>query len=164
MAEYEEEQIEFAILGLVKDPLIGHVAALAINIKSIIALERHLDNTKPDWKDFLAYSLATEGALTEGVLINPDPDYNIDQATLDQATILSSVDKTLQSDMLSDIIACRQDLVTEQTGLRMAIKEQQQSRRADEERAANRRHDHGPLVRKLLDILEHKHALKPLLK
>ena len=163
MAEYEEEQIEFAILSLIKDPLIGHVAALAVNIKSIMTIEKHLDNSKPDWKDFLAGSTSNEGALTNGVLLTPHPDYELCQATLDEAAILASVERALQSNISSDIIAHRQELVTKQAGLRMAIKEQQQSQRSDEERAASRRHDHGPLVKKLLEILERKHALKPLL-
>ena len=163
MAEYEEEQIEFAILSLVKDPLIGHIAALAANVKSIMALEKHLDGVKPNWKDFLGDSSNSESAMTNGVLTTPHADYELCQATLDQAAILSSVERALQSDVPSDIIACRQELVTDQAGLRMAVEEQQHSQRSDDERAASRRHDHGSLVKKLLEILKRKHALKPLL-
>lgn len=163
MAEYEEGQIEFAILSLVKDPLVGHVAALAVNVKSIIALERRLDNIASDWKSFVADSTLSEGALTNYILYNPDPGYELCQATLEQAAILPSIEGALQSDLASEIIARRQELVTEQASLRLAIKEEQQSQRSDEERAASRRHDHGPLVGKLLELLEHKVALESLL-
>lgn len=163
MAEYEEGQIEFAILSLVKDPLLSHVAALAVNVKSIIALERRLDNVASDWKSYVANSTLGEGALTNVILTSPDPGYELCQAMLDQAAILPSIEGALQSDLISDIIARRQELVTEQASLRLAVKEEQQSRRSDEERAASRRHDHGPLVSSLLEILEHKVALESLL-
>ena len=163
MAEYEEGRIEFAILSLVKDPLTSHVHALAENIKSIIALERRLDEVRPDWKDFMADTATSEGALTNGILTTPDPDYELCQASLDQAAILPSIEQAVKSDVPSDVIACRQKLATEQTTLRVAIKEDQQSQRSDEERAASRRHDHGPLVKKLLEMMKQKNALKQLL-
>lgn len=163
MAECEEGQIEFAILSLVKDPLLSHVTALAVNVKSIIALERRLDNLGSDWKSCVANSTLGEGVLTNGNLTSPDPGYELCQAMLDQAAILPSIIEALQSDLVSEIIARRQELVTEQARLRLAITEEQQSRRSDEERAVSRRHDHGPLVSSLLEILEHKVALESLL-
>ena len=163
MAQYEEEQIEFAILSLVKDPLGSHVATLAANIQSIMALERRLNNVEPNWKDFVAYSTTSDSTLTNGILTAPDPDYELCQATLDEAKILSSIELVLLSHVPLDIIACRQELVTRQASLRAAIKEEQQSQRSDEVRAASRRHDHGPLVKKILEILKRKKALKFLL-
>ncbi len=163
MAEYEGGQIEFAILSLVRDPLISHVAALAVNIKSIIALERRLDYVKPDWRNSVANYTMSEGALTNGILTSPDPEYELCQAMLDQVAILPSIEGALQCEAVSEIIVDRQQLVAEQAHLRLAIKEEQQSQRSDEERAASRRHDHGPLVRKLLGVLNHKNALKALL-
>ncbi len=163
MAQYEEEQIEFAILSLVKDPLVSHVAALAANIQSIMALERRLDDVEPNWKDFVAYSTTNDSTLTNGILTAPDPDYELCQATLNEAEILPSIKVLVLSDVPLDIIAGRQELVTGQASLRAAIKEEQQSQRSDEERAASRRHDHGPLVKKILETLKRKKALKSLL-
>ena len=162
MAQYEEGQIEFAILSLVKEPLTGHLSALAASVKTIVALETRLDEVKPDWRDFV--TSATAGNIaTNDVLTKPDPGYELCQATVDQAVCLPSVEAAFKSDEASDLIASRQQLAAEQVTIRMAIKEGQQSRRVDEERAESRRYDHGPLIKKLLGILKEKGALKSLL-
>ena len=163
MAQYEEGQIEFAILSLVKDPLTGRVDALAGNVKTIVALETRLDEVQPNWRNFMTTTTAGGDIPIDKVLTKSDPTYGLYQAMIDQAAYLPSVAAPFKNDDAQELIACRAEIAIEQVTIRMAIKEEQQSRQADIERAESRRHDHAPLVKKLLEFLNEKGALEPLL-
>ncbi|MCJ1390841.1 hypothetical protein MMC18_003702 [Xylographa bjoerkii] len=165
MAEYEDGQIEFAILGLVKDPLINLVHELASNVKGIQALETHLDEANPNWRSFTACtSIETEG-VPENTLFGPDLHFQIDEATIESAVLLPEVQHKLSSGSTSDadIIGIRKKLAFEQTNLRVAIKEEQASDHHDEDRAAARRHDYGPAVKTWIEFLARKGILGDLL-
>lgn len=160
MAKYEEGQIEFAILGLVKEPLSGFVSTLARNVKSLAELTKRLDSLKPDWRDFIESSVNVNHALTENLVTGPDAIYELTQELIEQSQLAQSLEDVVLHDVAADIMDCRQKLVLEQTGLRASIIEEQQSIRSDQERAASRRHDYGPAVEALVDILARKGVLK----
>ena len=153
MAQYEEGQIEFAILSLVRDPLLKLVPALAENIKSIAALSAQLDRVKPDWQNFMAGPTNGDIAEPDGLLSGPDHAYELTQENIDRAKLPEKVVDLCLGDVASDIMAHRQELITGQAELRMSIKEEIQSNVSDEERAAARSCDYGAsmqsFVRKL---------------
>jgi len=143
MAQYEEGQIEFAILGLVSDPLLDLVPRLAENIKSITRLSARLDLIKHDWRDFEPSPV--NGQLT-GLLTAFDPTYALTPKHIDQADLPITIAKLCESDAVEDIITQRQQLVADQARLRLWIRDEQQSNQRDEERAAARRCDYGAMM------------------
>lgn len=160
MAKYEEGQIEFAILGLVKEPLSGFVSTLARNVKSLAELTKRLDSLKPDWRDFIESSVNVDRVLTENLVTGPDAIYELTQELIEQSQLAQSLEDVVLHDVAADLMDCHQKLVLEQTGLRASIIEEQQSIRSDQERAASRRHDYSPAVEALVDILARKGVLK----
>ena len=140
MAQYEEFQIEFAILSLICNPLIKLIAKLAENIKSIASLTTRLDAVKSDWRDFDMPSVNGE---SETVLTGPDAIYEVMKHDLELAKVSEHVARLCQSEIVEDIIAQRQQLISQQAGIRLSIRDEQQSNKSDEERAAARRCDYG---------------------
>ena len=146
MAQYEEGQIEFAILSLVRDPLLDLVPDLAENVKSIVELSKWLDIIKPDWEDFVFTSANGEAVSTGSLLTTSEPTYGLTQEDVDQAKLSSRILDLLRSGVISDIIEYRQELITTQAKLRMSIREEQQSNQSDDERAATRSCDYGARI------------------
>ncbi|KAL8711118.1 MAG: hypothetical protein Q9220_004499 [cf. Caloplaca sp. 1 TL-2023] len=154
MAQYEDGQVEFAVLSLVKEPLTAAVAALAENVKGIIALSRRLDQIAckggtevSDWTD------NSDQAL-RGIIRGPSKQYCLDQKAIEEATLVPAFERQLSSDKLSDLLTIRQELVTAQASLRTVIKDEARAVSADYERATNRRNDRGLLAKGLLEVLE----------
>ena len=146
MAQYDKEQIEFAILSLVKDPLLRLIPSLAANVKSIAALTSHLEEVNPDWRKSMLPSANGENTSTstDGYLTTADGSYGLEQHEIDDSVLLDqTLLALLDSDNVSDITAFRQKLVIEQAALRMEIQEERQSMYADESRAAARSQDFG---------------------
>ena len=143
MAQYEEGQIEFAILSLVRDPLLEMVPALAENVKAINQLSTRLDMVKPGWKDFIDSS--TDSAILENynLISKPNLAYGLTQEMLDHSEASQIVTDLCYCNVASEILRHREQLITMQAGLRMSIREEMQSNRSDEEKAAARTCDYG---------------------
>ena len=163
MAEYEDGQIEFAILGLVKDPLINLVHSLASNVKSLRALEGRLQDVKPTWRSFATFASSEKDGIPENTVFGPDAHFQLEQAAIERAALGPEVQHKLAGDSVADILDLRRNLAFEQTNLRVAIKEEQASDYHDEARAATRRHDYGPAVKLWIEILSAKGVLRDLL-
>ena len=163
MAEYEEGQIEFAVLALVKDPLLTLVASLAENVRCLRALSARLDDTQSDRTDFRATSAPVMDSLVDGTLLGPDLSYDLSEDAINHASIPSAVEQKFRDVATVDLLAYRQELEIGQADLRRSIKEEQQSVRSDEERAASRRHDYGPMLQAWVRMLARKQALRPLM-
>ena len=138
MAQYEEGQIEFAILSLVQDPLFNLVPALAENVKSITALSARLD--------FMTSSSNGHAVTSEDVLSGVDLNYCLTQEDLNRAKLPEKVVDLCLSDVAQDIVVHRQQLITAQAALRMSIKEELQLNVSDEERTAARSCDYGAMM------------------
>ena len=153
MAQYEEGQIEFAILSLVRDPLLEMIPALAKNVKAVSALSSRLDVIKPGWEDFLDSSIENENVGRNSLSIDASFTYGITQRMLDQAQPSQAVTDLYHGNKVPDILAHYRQLTTAQVALRMSIREEMQSNQSDEERAAARTCDYGArmqnFVRKL---------------
>ncbi|KAI5306553.1 hypothetical protein KEM56_000285, partial [Ascosphaera pollenicola] len=145
MAEYEEDQIEFSVLSLAKDPLIDLRAQLCSNIASLVAIDAHLSQSGVEVV-----------SLEEGTLTGPDATYGVTQSMLDDKNASSSIEALISSESSDQLIKRRADFAKSQRELRASITEEEQSRKADEEYAAQRRHDYRPPVEKWLRILAQK--------
>ena len=143
MAQYEEGQIEFAILSLVRDPLLEMVPALIKNVKAVNALSARLDVVKPGWKDFIDSPNNSKHAGMNSLTSEPNLAYGITQEMLDQAELSQAVIDLCHCNVVSDILRHREQLVTIQADLRTSIREEMHSNQSDEERAAARTCDYG---------------------
>lgn len=156
MAQYEEGQIEFAILSLVQDPLIKLIPALAENLKNVAALSARLDAIKPDWQESTT-SMANGGS--DGKLDAPDPAHGLTQKELDSAVSSQEVVNLCEMDVLPDIVEHREELITAQAELRVSIREELQSDQTDEERAAARSRDYGARLQNFVRTVRTKRAV-----
>lgn len=154
MAQYEDGQIEFAILGLVKEPLTRLVAALAENVKSITSISQRLDQINCDWRGLLSDSSGGDSPAEHNVVVGPSKQYGLDQDVIDRAVPCHTLGVQLGSDNVPDLLAARQELVTAQAGLKGSIRDEAVAIQADNERAASRRNDKGLLAKGLLQVLE----------
>ena len=155
MAQYEEGQIEFSILGLVKEPLPGFISNLAVNVKSLAQVAESLKLLKPDWRDFIEDSV-----MADHVVTGPDSIYGLTHELIERSQVPQALRDALLQNIAGVIMEYRQKLVLEQNGLRASIIQEQQSSRSDQERAASRRHEYGPAVQALAEILARKGILK----
>lgn len=161
MAQYEEGQIEFGLLALVRDPLIDHRQHLAENIKLIRACEDRLSKINSDWKAFAV----TEDGSGDSVITGPSSEYSITIADILQAEIPEATEKRINvDDDITTMIDLRQRAVTDQAGLRAAIRDEENIAAADMQKAESRRHDYGPAIQTWLRMLAEEGILKDLIQ
>ena len=163
MAEYEEGQIDFAILGLVKDPLTRLSEELASNIKGLQALSVHLDKKEPEWQAISRTLADGDDASTENTLHGPDPDYVVTEEAIANANLPNETQQKLTNSTVEDLLRHWKNLVMAQKSLRLSFKEEQASNRSDEEKAGERRHDYGPAVQAWLRFHAQKSVVKTIL-
>ena len=72
MAEYEEGQIEFGVLSLVKDPLLSLVPTLAEIVKVSAEASSRLQQVNPDWGHSIPTSSHGAPSSHESALTGPD--------------------------------------------------------------------------------------------
>ena len=152
MAAYEEEEIEFSILGLVRDPLPDLINDLAVNVRTLEILNQRATSL---------YSSTNTLDLDETVL-GPDPSLSLTREEIDAAVVPQ---ETLDEyEMCSDekLHEYRQKTSRSQRELRIRIREEQQSHWSDDAYAAGRRFDYGPAIRTWLRRLAQKEQLQEL--
>lgn len=162
MATYEEDQIEFSILSLVKDPIIDLTTQLALNVKSLSVITEQLASLSVPATELNSLNWDASSSY-DATIHGPDLAFGLTQEVIDQVNMpedIITVCKAGKSDALG---IYRQKLMTSQKDIRASIKEEQQARRADEEHAAGRRHDYGPAVHKWAGILARKKMFQELL-
>jgi ubiquitin carboxyl-terminal hydrolase L5 len=152
MAAYEEEEIEFSILGLVRDPLPDLINDLAVNVRSLEILNQRATSLCPS-SDTLA--------LDETVL-GPEPSLSLTREEIDAAVIPVETLEDYQTCSDEKLQEYQQTISRSQRELRTRIREEQQSHRSDDEYAAGRRFDYGPAVRTWLRRLAQKQQLQEL--
>ena len=146
MAEYEEDQIEFALLGLVKDPLIQLQQALHDNVCALEMIDdRHSATT--DGANDLELPNAFEQNMLQESCITPELKERLAQAT--------------SPNLLTQL---RSELENEQLSLKSAVKDEKQALGRDVVKASQRRHDYTLVIRSWLEMLIDKGELKTLIE
>ena len=148
MVQAEENQIEFAILGLVKDPLYTFRSSLAANVKSINALSERMHEIRSKGKALSHNQPQTQGSYANShVLEGPDLSLGLTQQQIEESALPEPISTLLSSssssDSLPDLMIQRTELIAAQTSLKLAIQEEQQSANQEEDRANARRGDMG---------------------
>lgn len=153
MAAYEEDHIEFSILGLTRDPLPDFIQELAINVKSLEMIhDRLLSGSDPN-------AAAATIANYEGTVIGPEQSLELTGAAIDAAVIPEVTQEEYRSCSPDQLQAHRQGLCQAQGELRCRVREELQSQRADDDYATGRRYDYGPAVRTWMRFLARKQVL-----
>ncbi|KAJ5767930.1 hypothetical protein N7533_000513 [Penicillium manginii] len=142
MAAYEEEQIEFSILGLVRDPLPDLTQELAVNIRSLEVINKRLMAYGATDADSSPVSSQPLEALQE-TLLGPDPFYGLTRFMIDEAVIPEGLS---EEQSLSCLLEKQDKLRKAQPGLRGRVREEQQAQDADDDHATGRRYDYGPAI------------------
>lgn len=153
MAAYEEDQIEFSILGLVRDPLPDLIQRLAINVKSLEILH----------ECFLPQEDVVAATSTSEMVLGPNESYGLTREQIDAVEVSEAIPaevppfKEWQRERWDELRNAQHEL-------RARIREEQQSQRADEDYATGRRYDYGPAIRTWLRLLARKQQLAELLQ
>lgn len=145
---------DFAVMSLVEDPLATLVPRLAENVAALQAITKHLQSIKTSSEDSLSRDKCED--LSKDFVDGPDLGYGLDQGMIDKALVSKSTMKTLQCSDYSVLVTHRFELLAAQGSICSSIKEEQESRRSDQERATRRRHDIEPLSIQLLRALSHQ--------
>ncbi|KAJ5930741.1 hypothetical protein N7466_006234 [Penicillium verhagenii] len=154
MAAYEEDQIEFSILGVVRDPLHDLIRQLAINVRSLQMLNARLTSSATP---VLPDGITSLSEFKETVL-DSDLSYGLGHEEIDAAV----VPEMTSSEASPGFAAELEELREAQGELRVRIREEQQSQRIDEDHARGRRYDYGPALRTWLRFLARKQVLAEL--
>ncbi|KAF2086290.1 ubiquitin carboxyl-terminal hydrolase [Saccharata proteae CBS 121410] len=161
MAQYEEQQVEFGLLSLTKDPIIDARRELAGNIRIIQAIEERLQSVNHDWRSFNPTPDGTE----DDVLNGPTSGLHITAESIMNSQNPELITRKLGSeDDAETLFDLRQKYVTEQASLIAAILDEDASACADEVKAESCRHDYGPLIRTWLGMLAENDVLKELVE
>lgn len=159
MDEYEEDQIEFSILSLVKDPLPGLVDKLATNVKCLQAVKRHiaaLESTPESETDFA-------NSLGESTILGSDESFSLSKDKIDSSELPATQREIYKACSVEKLSQHRQSLSDEQRGLRATVRDEQQSQQADEDYATGRRYDYVPAVKAWMQSLAQKRAIEDLI-
>lgn len=155
MEGYEEDQIEFSILSLVRDPLPGLVNELAVNIKQLQKIERAITSRERE------NTGVGPGVMAENTLLEPDVSYEVTAKSINEAAVPAGKEYSEYS--TDELEQHRRDLSRLQMELRATIREEQQLQQADDDYAAGRRYDYGPAIRTWLRFLARKRFVEDLI-
>ncbi|EDP53179.1 ubiquitin C-terminal hydrolase 37 [Aspergillus fumigatus A1163] len=160
MAEYEEDQIEFSILSVAKDPLVELEDKLAINVKCLEAVNRWLASREQ--AEGTCRGPENPVSLLENTILGPDSSFNLTRHRIDAVTIPPEREVQYAKASAEELRQHRYWLSNEQRELRASILEEQQSHWADDNYATGRRYDYGPAVRAWIRFLARKRVIESL--
>ncbi|KAL8798518.1 MAG: hypothetical protein Q9182_006607 [Xanthomendoza sp. 2 TL-2023] len=153
MAQYEDGQIEFAILSLVQEPLTKLVAALAENVKSIAAVRHHLAKLPNGLEELQQGSMGANIEEEQNLVLGPCEQYKLTQEVLDQAVLSPQFEQQVDNAEASELQTIEKELIVAQVSIRASTMEELKAIEAGNDRAASRRNDKGLLAKGLLEVL-----------
>lgn len=144
MTEYTEDQIEFSILSLVRDPIVDLVGELALNVKCLQTIETSLREEEHGETVKTETIEVFNGA--SDCLFGPDLALELTQQDIDNAEIPLIKLEEYRKASFELLKPLRNKLAASQNAIKRSIQDELQSRRADEDHAAGRRHDYNPAI------------------
>ncbi|KAK5133039.1 hypothetical protein LTR08_008244 [Meristemomyces frigidus] len=159
MAQYQDSVIQFNLMAIVHDALGSDREALLANVKVVQTYDKKLDGVYEDWRDM-------EGAETKKeVVTGLSLELGITVADVEAANVDAGVlDKIEKEEDLLKLIELRRETITQQAGLRAAVRDAIADSKADDEKARHRRHDYGTFVRSWLGVLADQEVLGELVE
>ncbi|KAL1851773.1 hypothetical protein Plec18170_006076 [Paecilomyces lecythidis] len=155
MLEYEEDQIEFSILGVVRDPLVDCLGQLAQNVKALRKIDAKLAERGSD---------PVSSDAQRSVILGPEPSLRLTETDIDNATIPAAEAEEYESASPEDLLVHRQTLVSLQESIRLSVNGELQSHQEEDDYASGRRHDYGPAVRAWIKKLARRRVIQDLVE
>jgi ubiquitin carboxyl-terminal hydrolase L5 len=158
MQQYEGNQIQFNLLALCRSPLISIPTQLAVNVKTLSAVENHLSRLQSDWELFIGES------ELDSVIHGPNSIYKLTQELLDSVQLPEAIMTKLGNSAASGetLFQMRQELIAAQATLRAGMIDEESDIDQDNERALSRRNDYTPMIHAWLRFLASNGNLKSL--
>ncbi|KAF8423780.1 hypothetical protein EV426DRAFT_601131 [Tirmania nivea] len=144
---YEQDEIRFTLLAIVKKPLTLLQSQLSANAKLVGLIDRRLDSLDVNWK-----SILSEDSVY--------PEIRTDVTDVDQA-MAADIESELE---VARLVDRRAKLVQEQDTLRFKIREELEKLETYTTYATRKQHDYSPFIRKMLGILADKQCLQQYLE
>lgn len=157
MANYAEDQIEFSILSLAKDPLVELIGKLATNVKCLEMVQERINA-----HDEAGSKYEFAASVLENNVLGPDESYSLTRNSIENAAIAADQAQKYEACTMDELMQHLQKLSEAQRELRATIKEEQQLHQADDDYAFGRRYDYGPAVRLWTRMLAHKGLMESL--
>jgi ubiquitin carboxyl-terminal hydrolase L5 len=154
MRDYEEDQIEFSVLSVVKDPLCAFVEDLALNVKRLRVIGECLQKFSNN--DSLT---SQNGGCADDIILGPSPAFQLTQDDIDLASDSDTSGQHTRDYQTYDLEKLtREDasLRADQRALKVSIQDELQSRQADDDYANGRRYDYTSVVSSWARILARK--------
>lgn len=161
MEQYEDDSISFGLLALVKDPISHLRSNLAQNIRAVNVLETRLKELVPDRKPTESSTCTDSDPY---FLTGPNSPLGITEDLIAQSCLPPHVETVASTEDSATLLVMHQDLAEAQSIILANLKRELDSQSADEIRAANRRWDYGPFIRKWLQITIQNGSLKEILE
>ncbi|KAF2835952.1 cysteine proteinase [Patellaria atrata CBS 101060] len=159
MLELGEEEVQYSLMALVKDPIIDRRAELSANVKAIRTIERRLTTVDSNWRNFV------DSAESGSILRGPDDAMGIFFETIHSAVLPDGLfEKIQKDDDVMTLLDKRAKIITEQAGLKKAVQVEKDSWAEDKRKAALRRIDWIPFIRKWLGFLNDNGVLEGLIE
>jgi ubiquitin carboxyl-terminal hydrolase L5 len=155
MTAYEEDQIAFSVLSLVRDPLKDYTEQLARNVRSLQNIRQRLN--EPQLEDIKAV-LGTDGF--DGLLLDADPAVGLTEESLMAIETPESGNGIHDNDLPQEYVR----LVNIQQGIKTSILMEMQSRRDEEASVEVRRHDCSSAVEFWARTLASKGVIQDILR
>lgn len=153
IAKYEEGQIEFAILGLVRDPMIALTDELAQNVKDVMFLSPQVGHESVTSLGKVLDEPGSQLQLSGDVLLGPSERYGLSQGSIDACNVSERFRELVHIGAKPPIQDTMRQLRAKQAQLRRSILEEVEAREAETRRVTCRQHDFGPLAQKVAEIL-----------
>jgi ubiquitin carboxyl-terminal hydrolase L5 len=160
MAQYAAGAIEFNIMAVVHDPMVGCIEALAANVKVLRTVEEKLADVVEDWRELLE-----EHDNQSSTLVGQNHDLGLHNVDIERAEITPKDAKALaEAEDLTQLLELRKEIVLQQFGLRRACSDEMECAKSDAEKAMSRRHDYSTFAREWLGALAEQGMLGALLE
>ncbi|GAB7357008.1 hypothetical protein MBLNU459_g7837t2 [Dothideomycetes sp. NU459] len=158
MAQYEDGQIEFSLMAVVKDPIDDERERLADNIKSLQCVESKLSEVFPGWKDTFGPH------RRDDTIDGASEKFGITEDAITFACPSEQFLDSLDTDRVEFLMVIRHETINAQADYRAAVRDRLRDEHADMEKARHRRHDYGSFVQAWLEALVKQDALVPLME
>lgn len=159
MAMYEGADIEFNLMAVVHDPVVGNRTELARNIKRLQTIETALDSVLEDWRTLP--EVDTRSGAINGISI----DLDISQADIDAVDHAKDAAADLDPNQdVEQLINLRKQVIAAQGPLRGSVRDAFDSSNRDDEDARHMRYNYGGFVRSWLEELVKNEVLTDLLE
>lgn len=155
MAAYAEGDIEFSILGLVRDPLPDLIQQLAGNVRCLKCVRERLASLQDPALRTEAYSQVENTVLQS---------LGLKEADINTAVISESMLTEFRDSSPMELRRFEHELSDAQRELLGRALEEKQAQQADDDYSTGRRYDYGPAIRAWLRSLARKQVLDDLLQ